>query len=543
VMCSTCGHGDFPQNASLFWSNIGSPDVAPASFKDMRYCTFSMGDRSYADSFCEAGKLIDQRLGELGGKKVMDMGIGDDRDEDKWETGFNKWLPEFWTAVKAAEPQDDGSPKTPLFEIKYHDGSDFVPKQLCPPGASLLKVGESTRMTPAEYSRDVRHFSLSTTNVDFPFDLGDAIACYYENLPEDVDEALKWFGYDGNAVVTVACDADKVSERHTKAFQQRVTVKQIMTEMLDLFGRPTKSVLTDLARYANNKERKILEQLSKPDNTKAMLDKIDGATALLEGMKEWKDFGDASMSYFDIFKKFASAKPALDHLMSIIPLCKPRLYSIASSNDLKPDVLDLTIVINQWKAPGTGKMVTGACTKFIQRVPVGACVAAQAVVGTFKFPKEDTTPMVMVGLGTGIAPIRSFLEDKLFKKCILGIETGPMHVFYGCRHYKEELFYKEDWARFEAAGVLTSLTGAFQLDDPKKQVFVGDKMAEKPEIITDNLLNKGGFFYMCGPAVATPSVQAALRKAVSDLGKKGDAGAVEWFEGFQRDGRYSEESY
>merc|ERR1719181_1453015 len=123
VMCSTCGHGDFPQNSSLFWSSIGGPDVAPGSLKDMRYCVFAMGDRSYTDTFCEAGKLIDRRLQELGGKKILDMGIGDDRDEDKWETGFNKWLPEFWTAVKAPEPEDDGAPKPPLFNIEIHDNA------------------------------------------------------------------------------------------------------------------------------------------------------------------------------------------------------------------------------------------------------------------------------------------------------------------------------------------------------------------------------------------------------------------------------------
>jgi sulfite reductase (NADPH) flavoprotein alpha-component len=203
--------------------------------------------------------------------------------------------------------------------------------------------------------------------------------------------------------------------------------------------------------------------------------------------------------------------------------------------------LDLTIVINQWKNKSSD-VITGACTKFIQRIPVGNALACQVVCGTFKFPVDDVTPMVMVGLGTGIAPIRSFLQDKLYKKK-QGIKTGPMVIFYGCRREKEELFYKEDWAMFKKEGVLTELVGAFQFADPKKQVFVGDKMGEMPGLITDNLLEKGGYFYMCGPAVATPSVQKALKAAVSGHGKKGEAGATKWFEDFMHDGRYSEESY
>jgi len=305
-----------------------------------------------------------------------------------------------------------------------------------------------------------------------------------------------------------------------------VTVRQILTELLDLFGRPTKSFCTDLARFATSAaEKKALQSFATP-----------------AGEKGWKEMVDASLSFFDICKKFPSAKPPLDQLMSILPLSKPRLYSVASSPFFETELLDLTIVINQWKAPGTGKVVTGACTKFIQRVPVGNYVACQAVCGTFKFPESDMTPMVMVGLGTGIAPIRSFLQDKLYKKR-KGIKTGPMQVFYGCRREQEELFYKEDWAMYKKEGVLTDLTGAFQFDDPKKQVFVGDKMGEKPEIITENLLDKGGFFYMCGPAVATPSVQKALKGAIAGHGKKGEAAAATWFEEFMRDGRYSEESY
>merc|ERR1712019_30619 len=188
------------------------------------------------------------------------------------------------------------------------------------------------------------------------------------------------------------------------------------------------------------------------------------------------------VSFFDIFLKFPSAKPELDHLMSIVPLTKPRLYSIASSPFYARGQLDLTIVINQWKTKNEEqRVVTGACTRYIQKVPVGAFVAAQAACGTFKFPENDETPMVMVGLGTGIAPIRSFMQDKLYKKQ-KGIKTGPMVVFYGCRREKEELFYKEEWAMYKKEGVLTELTGAFQFGDPKspsKQVFVSDKMAEQ----------------------------------------------------------------
>jgi len=145
VMCSTCGHGDFPQNSGLFWSALSSGSVPPKELQGMRFCTFGMGDRSYADSFCEAAKKIEARLLELGATAVLEMGIGDDRDEDKWETGFSAWLPKFWAAIKAPEPEDDGAPKPALFELKWHEGAAVATTQICPPGCQLLTIQESGR--------------------------------------------------------------------------------------------------------------------------------------------------------------------------------------------------------------------------------------------------------------------------------------------------------------------------------------------------------------------------------------------------------------
>ncbi|CAE8684022.1 unnamed protein product [Polarella glacialis] len=141
-----------------------------------------------------------------------------------------------------------------------------------------------------------------------------------------------------------------------------------------------------------------------------------------------------------------------------------------------------------------------------------------------------------------------------------------MVVFYGCRREKEELLYKEEWEMYKREGVLTALVGAFQFDKPHyppKMVFVADRMAEQPDLISTNLLEKGGYFFMCGPAghsergsgaedscrvaVATPSVQKALKAAVRAIasvlkcGKAGapksEAEADKWFKDFMDAGR------
>merc|ERR1712070_277003 len=115
--------------------------------------------------------------------------------------------------------------------------------------------------------------------------------------------------------------------------------------------------------------------------------------------------------------------------------------------------------------------------------------------GTFTFP-SDETPMVMSSLGTGIAPMRSFVQDRVYKKNVLGKMVGPMILFYGCRHEKEEFFYKDDWAQYRQYGVLTHLVNAFS-HDPPHYPYVNQKMEENVEMIGKYVGEQKGYFYMC----------------------------------------------
>eukprot|EP00443_Scrippsiella_acuminata_P087488 CAMPEP_0115412888 /NCGR_PEP_ID=MMETSP0271-20121206/21786_1 /TAXON_ID=71861 /ORGANISM="Scrippsiella trochoidea, Strain CCMP3099" /LENGTH=169 /DNA_ID=CAMNT_0002837149 /DNA_START=1 /DNA_END=510 /DNA_ORIENTATION=+ len=166
--------------------------------------------------------------------------------------------------------------------------------------------------------------------------------------------------------------------------------------------------------------------------------------------------------------------------------------------------------------------------------------------GTFTFPKDDRTPMVMTGLGTGIAPIRSFVQDRMYKKTVLKKDVGPMVVFYGCRHEREEFFYKEEWELYKKEGVLTTLINAFSHDKPHyppKMIFVNQRMEENTRLLGDLLGKQGGYFYMCGLAVAVPGIDKALKGAMVAEGVCTKQGEDAWIAEMKESGRYSQESY
>jgi pyruvate/2-oxoacid:ferredoxin oxidoreductase beta subunit/flavodoxin len=115
VMCSTCGEGDVPKNGQSFVENLerlvgeASNSETRDLLRGVNYHVFAMGDSSYHE-FCKIGKDIDVGLAQLGATRSQDIGIGNDRDEDKFETGFEKWIPDFWKIQNAPEPQVDGVP-------------------------------------------------------------------------------------------------------------------------------------------------------------------------------------------------------------------------------------------------------------------------------------------------------------------------------------------------------------------------------------------------------------------------------------------------
>jgi len=519
---ATCGDGEIPGSAHQFWE--AAKTFEPDSLSKHTFSVFALGDRGYA-KFCEAGKLFDKKLEECGAKRVLDMGVGDACDEDGWATGYDAWLPEALSALEVPEEVETSSPPEAPFQIEERKGEpSFVPSQLCPPGAVLTRVDENRRLPPSDYERDIRHFVMNNTDVDLPFHLGDAIGLYPQNLPEDADKALKWFGFEADVPLSLRCVDDTASARLVALGTQRTTARQLFTEVLDMFGRPSRSFYKALAKFANVADAAELNEIA------------TGA--------RFKELSEKSTTNFEVFEMFPSAKPSLAHLFGLVPAMKWRLYSIANSADYVPGVVELTVVINQWQSKAGLK--TGTSTKYIQQLKVGDRIAATMTNGTFSFPKDDMTPMIMTGLGTGIAPIRSFVQDRMYKKTVLKKDVGPMVVFYGCRHEREEFFYKEEWELFEKAGVLTRMVPAFSHDAPHyppKMIFVNQRMEENPELLGDLIGKKGGYFYMCGLAVAVPGIDKALKQAMVLGGTVKEEDADAWLEEMKKNGRYSQESY
>jgi sulfite reductase (NADPH) hemoprotein beta-component len=103
LITSTAGQGEFPQNGRAFWEALrNSTDL---DLVNIKYSVFALGDSHYWPRkedkiyYNKPGKDLDARIAFLGGKKLADIGLGDDQDPDAYQTGYAVWEPKLWQAL------------------------------------------------------------------------------------------------------------------------------------------------------------------------------------------------------------------------------------------------------------------------------------------------------------------------------------------------------------------------------------------------------------------------------------------------------------
>lgn len=385
----------------------------------------------------------------------------------------------------------------------------------------VVKVQENRRLTPVEYSRNIFHIEFDTTGTGLTYDIGEALGIHGVNNSDEVDSFLKFYGVDGNSLIEVANKEDD-------SIVETRSARQILSEGLDFLGKPPKRFYESLAPFATeDKEREHLEKLA------------DASGA--EELKKRQDIDFCT--YVDILEEFKSARPSFAELVKIIAPLKRREYSIASSQKIHQNAVHLLIVVVDWVDP-KGRTRYGHCSKYLSDLKIGDELVVSVKPSVMKLPPLLTQPIIMSGLGTGLAPFKAFIEEKIWQKQ-QGMEIGEIYLFMGSRHKKEEYLYGELWEAYKDAGILTHIGAAFSRDQPEK-IYIQDKIRGEIETLTDAVVKKEGSFYLCGPTWPVPDITACLEDILLNGAKR--AGEVikdvsKEVEDMKEEGRYILEVY
>lgn len=359
----------------------------------------------------------------------------------------------------------------------------------------IAKVQENRRVTPNDYSRNIFHIEFDITGTGLTYDIGESLGVHGRNDPEEVYRFIKFYGLDADELV-------QVPNKDNSDIVEVRTVFQAFTENLDLLGKPPKRFYETLAPFATDeKEKKQLELLGSA-----------------EGAAELKKYQDEEFySFSDILELFPSAKPSLAELLVLIPTLKRREYSIASSQKMHPNAVHLLIVVVDWVDNRKRKRF-GQCSRYLSQLAIGTELVVSVKPSVMKLPPLSTQPIVMSGLGTGLAPFKAFVEEKIWQKQ-QGMEIGEVYLYLGARHRKEEYLYGELWEAYKAAGVITHIGAAFSRDQPEK-IYIQDRIRQTLPELKEAIIKKEGSFYLCGPTWPVPDITAALEDIVETEAKE-----------------------
>jgi sulfite reductase (NADPH) flavoprotein alpha-component len=364
-----------------------------------------------------------------------------------------------------------------------------------------VRVRSAEKLTAAGSAKDVRHVVIDLAGSGLTYEPGDSLNIAAPADPGLVEACIAALGRTGEE--PVPCP-DGVERPLRAALAAHVDAARPLDRTTDL-----------LAMAATDRtEAQALRRLTDGD---------DGAEP---------DRADL----LDLLTAFPSARPPLADLVRSLPALRPRLYSIASSQRAAPGEVHLCVSVVRETL--RGRLRHGVASAFLadRAVDFGE-VQASIQVSHFRLPADPTTPVIMCGPGTGIAPFRAFLQER----AALGYK-GRAWLFFGDQHAATDFLYEPELRAWLADGTLSRLDTAFSRDQVRK-VYVQDRMREQASDLW-RWLQDGAHFYVCGDAARmAKDVDAMLRKIAMTEGRLDETGARDWIVALARQGRYLRDVY
>ena len=476
--------------AFMSWLEACNDDLS-----GLRYGVFGVGNRDWAATYQRVPRLIEERLQTLGAQSIVVRGEADARGD--FFGDIDNYSQRLWPelaqslGLTVAAPVDLGA-RFDIDLIESDDNTTFLNHYSLAP--MTVQGNQEMVDTGVNFGTSKRHISI-----DLPpgasYKTGDHLLVMPRNPQANVERAAMRFAMHLQQRI-------RLSLQHGSAgaipVDSAITVETLLSRYVELSDSATIRQIKLLAQHAPC-----------PPDAAAL-------TALTESERYKSEILDLHVSLLDLLLRYPSITLPFPVFIDQLAELHPRYYSIASSNLVNPQQVD--IAVSRVAGPalsGTGNYL-GACSSTLDDAVVGEPILARlrSVDSGFLPPQDLQQPIIMIGPGTGVAPFRGFIQDRMVHLSE-GRDLAEAILFFGCRHPDVDDIYAEEFSAAEAAGAVQCIKAYSRLVQYPHR-YVQDAIAAEAEKVWA-LWQRGALIYVCGDAQhMLTAVRGALQNIYRD---------------------------
>ncbi|KAB7500024.1 NADPH-dependent diflavin oxidoreductase 1 [Armadillidium nasatum] len=526
-VAATTGQGDDPANMKTFFQTLWNKRSNRNLLKDMYYGVLGLGDSSY-QKFNFAAKRLNKLIQILGAKPIINIGLADDQHELGPDFIIDKWVKELFEILLNLYPLPSGlQPITEYFlpPPKYHikfveseslDVQSNVENNPKPSDAfsrtneiemKISSITKNLRKTSVDHFQDVRLIEFDVTSLSYSHNPGDILTIQPQNLDEYVEEFIECLGLERHLKFYIFSGTNNF--KPSPLLPQPCTVEQCVKCYFDIQCVPKRHFFELLSHFTTdeNEKEKFLEFASAEGQEEMFNYCTRPKRSILEALADFP---------------FTKNNIPFEYLFNLIPPIKPRDYSIASSCKTIPGRAQILMAVVNYKTI-LKRPRLGLCSNWLARLELGSLVYIGIKKGTLLFPdsKSECPPVVMIAPGTGCAPFRSYIQER-----IAFDNSDNLILIFGCRGKDKDYFFKEEWEYLSEKKKLL-LFCAFSRDQEDK-IYIQHVMKDNYQELWKYIGNANCKIYYAGNAKRIPidvyeALQYICEKALNLSTKEAEA--------------------
>jgi len=502
-VCSTTGDGVEPDNMQLFWKKIMKKSLPTQCLSSLDFAVIGLGDSSY-EKFNFTAKKLNKRLIQLGAHPLLDVCLCDEQHSQGIEATFSDWIKKFWQIISFKHEKISNFYKHKIInkteQVNNPQSLNECPSELNPFKSKLLK---NERSTSIDHWQNVRLIELEIDSKYIQYEAGDVCMIRPSNPKHVVDKFKEMFSHlnlnmnERIKIETNFNDFESCGETNEYLIQ---TVQDLIEKYFDLNSVPKMSFFETFEQLSTDElEKEKLNDFLSPEGTEDLNNYCYRSKRTI-------------LEVFSDFPKTTNRITSLDILIELIPSIKPRAFSIASNPFVHKNVIQLLVAVVEYKTR-LHETRKGTCSYWLSTLePTNNQIIVPIWIkkGSFKF--DYSKPLICIGPGTGVAPFRSILNERIFKH-----DLKENHLYFGCRSKQADYYFESEWNEINQnkPGYL-NVNVAFSRDT-KEKIYVQDKLYEDSKQVFNLINNLNCYILLAGNAKRMPQdVLSYLEKILKE---------------------------